>query len=319
MIVNDAYKTHSTEEVAALVEQGFMAPEVAACAQEGCGIWWYRGRDFEGNEHRVAVPICDPGVPREWVDAARKAVENNVPLSRAGAREFWALSGGILICGGCGRRMQTHAVRPSGGQRTYHYYECSKFVDHGLSACPEIVRLRAERTEDAVWRFVYHKLLSPGEIIRSLDELIAAERRKLRGDPQEEVRELRRRLEGLTLRRAAYQDQQAAGHMTLEELGVRLEQIEQTRQEILRQLDACENRGSRIAELQRIRESFAQGGSMYFTYAEGGRPPYDADPKERHDEYRRLELRVVALSKDELEVSGVFGAQTISISAPLST
>jgi hypothetical protein len=69
--------------------------------------------------------------------------------------------------------------------------------------------------------------------------------------------------------------------------------------------------------LQQIRESYAEGGSMYFTYVEGGRPPYDADPKERHDEYRRLELRVVALSKDELEVSGVFGTERIYTGDPL--
>ena len=315
-VLNDAYKPHTPEEVEALVEQGFMAPEVAARAPDPCGIWWYVGRDFEGTEHRVAVPVPDSGVPREVADAARKAIENNVPASAAGGGRFWQLLGGITRCGWCGLRMQAHAVKNPVG-RVYHYMRCPFHKrTTGPDGCPLNVRVPVEKAEEAVWRFVYRKLLSPGEITRSLDALIAAERRRLGGDPEAEVRELRRRLERLTLSRAAYQDQQAAGHMTLDELGARLQQIEEAREEILRQIDATENRGSRVVELQQIRDSYARGGSMYFTYVEGGRPPYDADPKERHDEYRRLELRVMVLGKDELEVSGVFETQRIYTDDP---
>ena len=315
-VLNDAYKPHTPEEVEALVEQGFMAPEVAKQAPDPCGIWWYVGKDFEGNEHRVAVPVPDSGVPREVADAARNAIENNVPSSAAGGGRFWQLLGGITRCGGCRLRMQGHAVKNPVG-RVYHYMRCPFHKRTTVpDGCPLNVRVPAEKAEEAVWRFVYRKLLSPGEIIRSFDGLIAAERRKLRGDPEAEVRELRRRLERLALGRARYQDQQAAGHMTLDELGARLQRIEETRQEILQQLDATENRGSRVVELQQIRDSYARGGSMYFTYVEGGRPPYDADPEERHEEYRNLELRVTVRGKDELEVSGVFGIEMIYTGDP---
>ncbi len=317
VISSDAYKRHTPDELAALVEQGVMAPDVAQKAPDPCGLWWYEGTDYEGNVHRVAVPICDPGIPREWVDAARKAVENNVSTSRAGTRPFWELSGGILVCGGCERRMQTHEVRPRG--RVYGYYECATTMDHGGGACPAAVRLNADTVEDAVWEFVYRKLLNPAEIVRSLDGLIAAERRKLRTDPEEEIGELRRRDNDLTRRRAAYQEQQAASLMTLDELRVRLSEIAQAREEIAGRLEACENRSSRIAELQKVRDGFTEGGPMFLTYVEGGRPPYDADPEDRHAEYRRLELRVVAHSKEALEVSGVFGTEMLSIYAPSST
>ena len=317
VIANDAYKAHTSAEVEELMEQGFISPGVAAVAPDPCGIWWYTGHDYEGNEHRVAVPIPDPGIPREWVDAARKRLENNVSTSKAGTRQFWELSGGVLYCGGCGRRMQTHEVTPR--QQTYHYYECSKLMDHGGGVCPASVRLRAEPVEDAVWEFTFRKLLNPAEIVRSLDELIAAERIRLRTDPEEEFRELRRRDTDLTRRRAAYQEQQAAGLMTLEELRVRLSEIAEAKEEIVRQLEACENRGSRIAELQAVRDSFNEGDPMFLAYVEGGRPPYDAEPEERNREYRRLELRVVALSKDEVEVSGIFGQQIVSISASSPT
>ena len=57
---------------------------------------------------------------REVADAAREALVDNAPLSKADDR-FWSLLGGILYCGGCGLRlwMQAHAVRRS-KERVYH-------------------------------------------------------------------------------------------------------------------------------------------------------------------------------------------------------
>jgi hypothetical protein len=178
-------------------------------------------------------------------------------------------------------------------------------------------RVPAEKAEEAVWSFVYHKLHSPAEIIRSLDELIAAERRKLRGDPEAEVRVLRRNLSGLDVQRQRLQDAYLVGAFSLDELRGRQQQIDEAKESILREIEATEDRGSRVVELQQVRDSYAEGGSMYFTYVEGGRPPYDADPEARHDEYRRLELRVKALGKDQLEVSGVFGTARIYTDDPL--
>lgn len=43
-----------------------------------------------------------------------------------------------------------------------------------------------------------------------------------------------------------------------------------------------------------------------------------ATPEERRERYRELELRVVALSKEELEVSGIFGVEKFYILEPAS-
>jgi hypothetical protein len=59
------------------------------------------------------VPVPDPGVPREWVDAAREAIRENRRPSSAG-RRFWELSGGILRCGGCGCAMMTNSISSHG-------------------------------------------------------------------------------------------------------------------------------------------------------------------------------------------------------------
>ncbi len=127
---------------------------------------------------------------------------------------------------------------------------------------------------------------------------------------------MRRNLSDLDRRERA-QAAYLAGAFSLDELRARQQQLDEAKESILREIEATEGRDSRLVELQQVRESYAQGDSMYFTHAEGGRPPYDADPKERHDEYRRLELRVMALSKDELEVSGIFGTERIYTGDPL--
>ena len=61
-VLNDCYRPHTPQELEALVERGHMAPEVAAKATEGCGVWWYEGRDFEGTP--TGLPCRCP--PRAW-------------------------------------------------------------------------------------------------------------------------------------------------------------------------------------------------------------------------------------------------------------
>jgi hypothetical protein len=78
-------------------------------------------------EERIAVPVPDSGIPREWVDVARKRIKDNRAPSSAGHR-FWELSGGIFCCGGCGRRMFTNTVNPARG---HHYYRCPSRLHDG--------------------------------------------------------------------------------------------------------------------------------------------------------------------------------------------
>lgn len=95
-ILDDVYRPHTYEEIAALV-----SPEVAAkLSPDACyGIWWFNRRRFtrtrrpDGNggseyfwrqhyelrsrEEWIAVPVPDSGVPSEVVDAAREAIKDN--------------------------------------------------------------------------------------------------------------------------------------------------------------------------------------------------------------------------------------------------
>ena len=43
-ILSDVYKPHTREEMTALVAGGFMSSDVADCAPDPCGVWWYKGK-----------------------------------------------------------------------------------------------------------------------------------------------------------------------------------------------------------------------------------------------------------------------------------
>jgi site-specific DNA recombinase len=68
-------------------------------------------------EERIGVPVPDSGIPREWVDAARRNLSNNRQAANAG-RRLLDLSAGILRCAGCGRAMSPRtALRERAGAR----------------------------------------------------------------------------------------------------------------------------------------------------------------------------------------------------------
>ncbi|HVF01223.1 MAG TPA: recombinase family protein [Rubrobacteraceae bacterium] len=141
-VLDDVYKPHTFEEVQELVASEVMA---RLDRKASYGIWWFNrrrrrrrqvsengpnGRSYrwqsatviKPQEEWIAVPVPDPGIPREWVDAAREAIKDNRRPSSTG-RRFWELSGGILYCGGCGRSMATTAIRRKGGSSdSFHYY-----------------------------------------------------------------------------------------------------------------------------------------------------------------------------------------------------
>nr|MDP9486261.1 recombinase family protein [Actinomycetota bacterium] len=175
MILNDCYRALPYPEVETLV-----SPAVASQLDPGkaYGISWYGTRRttvkqvveeaLDGSrryrkrqksverprEEWVAIPVPDSGVPREVADAAREIVNDNPRLSAAGHR-FWELSGGVLFCGECGKRMTIHRRRktlPRSG--FYNYYRCPTRQFKGKKMCPNQKLLNAEKTEEELWGFV---------------------------------------------------------------------------------------------------------------------------------------------------------------------
>jgi site-specific DNA recombinase len=248
-IMDDAYRPHTHDEVAERV-----APEVAArLGRDGLyGLWTFNrlhsharqvseptgdgGRRYRTQvrrrerpaEERLHVPVPHAGIPRELVDAARDAIKDNRRPSKAG-RRFWELSGGILRCGVCGHVMATHSVRARSGDRHHHYYNCRNHHHHGDAACAHKRSHRAADVEGAVWDLVAGLLRDPERLRVGLDAMIEAERAGRRGDPEADAMAWLERLAALDRKRARFQDMAAEGHITFEELGAKLREMDEAR------------------------------------------------------------------------------------------
>ena len=319
-VLNDVYKPHSLGEVAALV-----SPEVAdrLHPERRYGIWWfnrerwrrhkvsqphpsglgrvYRWKAFATPRPRsewVAVPVPDAGIPRESVEMARHIVSNNVACSSGGDR-FWELSGGVLRCEECGRRMRTSVTRKKDGKR-YFYYSCAKRREGRESLCHNRKMHRAERIESMVWGLVSELLSDPEKVRVGLEKMIVRERNGSRGDLNWEARVWAEKLAEADRMRAGYQELAAKGLMTLEELGARLGELENTRRRATHELDVIRQRCGRLEELERDRDVLME------SYA-GAVPEAleNVEPEERHRVYEMLRLRVAAHPDGTLEVRGI--------------
>ena len=304
-LLDDVYKPHAFEEVAKLV-----TPEVAARLdpEKSYGIWWFnrecwtsrQAPEASGHERvyrrsvkvtpkpreeRIAVPVPTSGVPREVVDAAREVILKNKPSSNSGER-FWELSGGILRCGVCGRRMRTCTTRKKGGSR-YFYYACAKHHEE-RDTCPNGKSYRAEALEAAVRRVVLDLLANPGAVHEAFEATIRRERDGAHGDLDQEAGVWLEKLAEVDRMRRGYQEMAAKCLMTLDDLSARLDQIENTRATALRELGAIEDRRERVQELERDREALLEA------YA-GAAPEIleGLEPAERHRVYRMLRLEVL--------------------------
>jgi site-specific DNA recombinase len=231
VVMEDVYKPHNRPEIEALVDEGLLAQEVASRLDrdKSYGIFWFNrtcttrkrvsSTGLDGREYRwrhsvrknprdqwIAIPVPDAGVPRDVIDAAREMIRGNRQPSSTG-RRFFELSGGIVHCGGCGRKMFSYTSVGKG--RIYSYYRCSEVVRNGKNACVGgqfRINHRAEDLEQRVWQFVSSLMRDPNQLRSDLERMIELERQGLRGDPDQET--------GVWLEKLAEADRMRSGIRT---------------------------------------------------------------------------------------------------------
>jgi site-specific DNA recombinase len=272
MLTNDVYCPHTFGEVSELV-----TPEVAARLHpdKEYGIQWYNrqrvtertvsepdgngGRQYRKvrkfvwrpKEEWVAIPV-PAYLPRALVDRAHVMLEANKGFERKHPARTWELKG-LMRCG-CGLMMQTRTAQPKGGYR-YHYYECKRTRIYRQPCSSFQKSFRAEKVEAVMWSFVSDLLKDPERIRAGMDALIEQERAHGPGDLAKEAAMWAQKVEECTRLRSAYQDQQAAGLMTLGELGSKLKELDETRGLAQAELDALALREQRMEDLEADRDT----------------------------------------------------------------
>ena len=257
MVLDDVYRSHTYQEIADLV-----SPDVAGRLEpeRTYGIWWFnrrrgemrkvaevgpdgqrvyrkRSSRWKPRSEWVAVPIPDAGIPREWVDAARRAIKDNKRPSNA-RRRFWPLSGGVLRCPTCSCAMSPHTVSPGGkSNRFYYYYRCAKHMKDSHDGCSNYRHYRAEELEEEVWTEIRDLLRDPDRLRAGMDTAIEMHRSALRGDPKREAKAWLDKLAEADRKRARYQEMAAEELITLDELRGKLIDLEDVRATAERELE----------------------------------------------------------------------------------
>src|SRR3712207_7792959 len=92
----------------------------------------------------------------------------------------------------------------------------------------------------------------------------------------------------------------AEGLITFDELRIKLEALEETRQVASRELAALEERRAHLADLER------DNATLLETYSEKASKGLDYfTPDDRHDTYKMLRLSVLVHPGGDLEVTGL--------------
>ena len=143
-------------------------------------------------------------------------------------------------------------------------------------------------------------LCDPARLERQIDQKIERERQAVMA-PEKEIWVLKERLERLALTRRNYQDQQAAGLMTLDELGQRLSELDEGRESMRQELATVQDRNERIEEMENKRTIVLALYAGFISASLNVLPP-----EERRRVYSALGLRVALSADGNVEIHGNF-------------
>ncbi len=197
-------------------------------------------------------------------------------------------------------KMQNYTSIAKG--RMYSYYRCRRLVRDGKDACAAGQARpghRAANLEQRIRGFVSELMKDPEQLREDLERMIELERRVSRGDPDREAGAWLEKLAEAERLRGGYQDLAAKGLMTYEELGEKLQRLEETRETAERELEALRQRQERIEQLERDKDT------LLGSYAKMASEALDAlTPENRHQLYKILRLKVSANPDRSLEMAG---------------
>jgi len=238
-------------------------------------------------EEWIAVPVADSGIPHELIDAARGKLDARY-RPRPKAKSFFEL-GGMLACAECGCRITGYSGGFDSKGKAYRYYVCNaRKRDKRL--CPHGPSWNADKLERRVALCVESLLQDPEAVRLKLDHAIEE---VSVADPTPWLR----KIEEYDRMRGAYQDQQAEGLMSLEELRSKLDTLAQEREFAASRLRDSSERNERAKALKATRDNLLN------TYRDG--ILYDGllwlNPEVRREIYEALQLSGV-LSADDVQL-----------------
>lgn len=281
------------------------------------GIWWYGQNRVkltpDGDNKRtwekidrdewVAIPVPDSGIPHDLIHAARARVQNPIRARRERVNDkptkFYELRG-MVRCACCGLRVSFYST--GSGHR---YYRCQNLRKYRKAEFPDGASGTADKLEREVMRRVDSLLSSPDLMRQQLDTAIEDA-----SNPDQDALGWLRVMQECDRKRAAYQDQQAMGLMTLDELAAKLAEINETRTTAQTHHDRLQRGINRADELRATRnellaaykDGLLYDGLLYF------------DPEIRRELYTAMKLEATVNKAGDVRINCDLNQQVIKMS-----
>jgi len=128
----------------------------------------------------------------------------------------------------------------------------------------------------------------------------------MRGEPEHEAKAWLDRLAAINRKRSRFQDMAAERHITFQELGSKLHELEGARKSVERELEALRDRWDAITQLERDRDTLLEHYARLVPEALA-----ELSGEERHQIYRMLCLEVYVISNGDLEIRGVLSEDVL--------
>jgi DNA repair exonuclease SbcCD ATPase subunit len=169
--------------------------------------------------------------------------------------------------------------------KPYFYYTCRTFYEKGRDVCPGRMYFRAAELEDKIWHEVSGVLKDPGRLREGLERMIERERGKQ--DPAEDMGRFARLLDEIEGKRVRFQHLYAEGVIRIDDLRVRLSELDAIHSEAARRMDELEAHRKRLKTLEHDKEEvLASYEALTRERLE------DLSPEDRNGLCRRLNLSV---------------------------
>jgi hypothetical protein len=164
----------------------------------------------------IAVPVPDSGIPPEWVERARAAINDRPSRMPDAGRRLWELKG-LLLCP-CGRQMTTFTSRRKYKSKTYYTYAyvCSYHRRHGSGSCGHARYHTAHEIEGRLRRLILDLIRRPEVMMEHVREDVGREKERLKHVWRERAA-WAEELAKVERRRDAYLEMRADGDITREE------------------------------------------------------------------------------------------------------
>jgi len=273
---------------------------------------YQRPRTFRlyDRDEQVPIPIVSSGIPRELVDAARRALKDNVRSYSTGERVYQLA--GLIYCAECGNRLST--CRKRNPEKTYSYYRCQNHQRNGSRLCSMSKSYPADALEGAVLRAVLHAVKDKDELVRQAEERFERERARVLRAGGADSATWHRRLEELDRERANYQRAFASEAISLDDLRARTSELDAERGHLNDLLAEYEGRAAKLRALEAARDT-AIGQIRRGEWAELG----ITAPEARRERYREIGLTASADAEGTVELRWGLGAEaTVSTSGHTS-